>query len=112
VEEGGGWRLVMLVRILFWTSMWRGMADLGCILELTVLSILLLNVAQSTYALRYPRTSVPLPPPPPPTPGAKTNFNKALLTPVNNSAKVKRKLSPNVRPSLPPSFLLSVPPYA
>jgi hypothetical protein len=52
VEEGGGWRLVMLVRILFWISMWRGMADLGCILELTVLSILLLNVARTHCGIR------------------------------------------------------------
>jgi hypothetical protein len=76
-------------------------------LEITVLSILLLNVAQSTYTLRYPRTSVPSPPPP--TPGAKTKNNKALMTPVNNSSKVKRKLSPNVR-SLPP-FSSSLLPY-
>jgi hypothetical protein len=74
------------------------MADLGCILEITVLSILLLNVAQSTYTLRYLRTSVPFPPPPTPTLGAKNKNNKALMTPVNSSVKVKRKLSPNVRP--------------
>ena len=42
---------------------------------------------------------------PPPTLGTKTKSNKALLTPVN-SVKVKRKLSPDVRPSLPPSSLL------
>ncbi|KIM74627.1 hypothetical protein PILCRDRAFT_828051 [Piloderma croceum F 1598] len=84
-EEGGGW--------------WLGLSYA----ELTVLSILLLNVAQSTYALRYPRTSTP----PPATPGTKTKSNKALLTPVNNSAKVKRKLSPNTSPQPQQQFSFS-----
>ena len=102
VEEGGGgwgWWLGLSYAGSLFVLFYRGgsYADL-VYLELTVLSILILNVAQSTYTLRYPRTSVPFPPPPTPTPGAKTKNNRALMTPVNNSSKVKRKLSPNVRP--------------
>jgi hypothetical protein len=108
VEEGGGgggwgwWLGLSYAGSSFFFDSFLVLWLIGCILELTVLSILLLNVAQSTYTLRYPRTFVPFPPPPTSTPGAKNKNNKALMTPVNNSSKVKRKLSPNVR-SLPPS---------
>ena len=65
------------------------------LVELAVLTVLVLNVLQSVYALRYPRAAVPS------TPASKNN--KALSTPAN-SQKEKRKLgglSPNVRlPSL------------
>ncbi|KZT10192.1 uncharacterized protein LAESUDRAFT_645525 [Laetiporus sulphureus 93-53] len=111
------WESIAVVRRREEVSMiWYGL----CAIETLLLSFFSFNILQASYALKYPRTSIPLPPPPPsPAKSLKTSpptrkWNLAASTRPQVSPRPQKAFTYAASPISTPSRTLSytLPPSA